>query len=415
MKKHIVILITCVIVAQHTCLAQERVSADNALALAQKVNNYFMYESEPDPTANSFVGGKSRLSNVWMRGTYYNALMNMLTIDWQQQYLDYTYQWGSYHQWRCHNDKYWDNITNADYQCCAKAYLDMYEIYGNDSMYQKVKVNFDNQLSQNKTSYWTWIDAIHMGMPAYIHMYKITGNEVYLNFAYQSYLYTRNTEGGGLFNTQTGLWWRDKAYTDKNIKSDVKTKEGYPCYWSRGVGWVFAALCYAMDYLEPSHEYYQQFLSDYLIMAAAIKNCQQEGGWWTTSLLVPDKYPDMEVTGSGLFLFGLSWGINNGYLSKDDYLATCDKAYEALAACVHENGFVGYIQGSGSKPSDHQPVTSDTVPDFYDFGCGCWLSGVTEYIKTLRSEEAGHLCLLGPHPSTGSGTTASFDRLRNHR
>lgn len=368
--------------------------AEDAFALAKKANDYFMHVVEPDPTKDSYVGGKSRLSNVWMRGTYYNALMNMLQIDWQQEYLDYTYVWGNYHQWRCHNDKYWDNITNADYQCCAKAYLDMYDIYYNDSMYVKVKVNFDHQLAQNNTSYWTWIDAIHMGMPAYVHMYNITGDEAYVKFALDSYLYTRNTEGGGLFNTQTGLWWRDKNYTDKNIKSDVKKKEGYPCYWSRGCGWVFAAMCYCMSYLEENHSenatattLYNTLKSDYLQMAKALKDCQQEGGWWTVSMLAPEKYPNMEVTGTGLFLFGLAWGLNNGLLQKDEYRESCDKAYSALADCVHENGFIGFIQGSGSKPSDHQPVTYDSQPDFYDFGCGCWLSGVTEYVKLLRSEE----------------------------
>lgn len=361
--------------------------ADSTLALIHKVNDYFMYVKEPDPTANSFVGGKSRLSNVWMRGTYYNALMNLYDNDPQTKYLDYTYTWGNYHTWRCHDNKYWDNITNADYQCCTKAYMDMYDIFGNDSMITKVKVNFNNQLKQNKISYWTWIDAIHMAMPSYVHMYKLTGEKQYLDFAYKSYMYTRNTEGGGLFNTTTGLWWRDKAYTDKNIKSDVKNKEGYPCYWSRGDGWVFAALCHSMSYLEREHEYYQQYLADFLLMAQALKKCQTEGGWWTASLLAPDKYPNMEVTGTGLFLFGMAWGINNGYLSEDDYGKVCDKAYKALAECVHKDGFIGFIQGSGSKPSDHQPVTFDSEVDFYDFGCGCWLVGVIEYLKLQRSRE----------------------------
>lgn len=383
--KKIILAIFCI--ATSTAI-HAAVKADEVLALAQKVNNYFMYVSEPDPTADSHVGGKTRLSNVWMRGTYYNGLMNLYEVDARQEYLDYTYKWGSYHQWRCHNDKYWDNITNADYQCCVKAYLDMYDIYGNDSMFVKAKVNFDNEVAIKRIDFWTWIDAIHMGMPAFFNMSNVTHDPIYRDMAFQYYMHTRNAEGGGLFNTDTGLWWRDKNYTDKNIKSDVKKKEGFPCYWSRGDGWVFAALCHTMNYI-PDHTdaYYQQFLADYLLMAKALKACQQPGGWWTASLLAPELYPNMEVTGTGLFLFGMAWGINNGVLPVDEYKPVCDKAYEALAACVHDDGFIGFIQGSGSKPSDAQPVEFDSVPDFYDFGCGCWLVGVSEYIKLLRACE----------------------------
>jgi hypothetical protein len=38
-----------------------------------------------------------------------------------------------------------------------------------------------------------------------------------------------------------------------------------------------------------------------------------------------------------------------------------------------DNGFLGYEQGSGSKPSDDQPVTYTSVPNFDDFGLGLFL------------------------------------------
>ena len=61
-----------------------------------------------------------------------------------------------------------------------------------------------------------------------------------------------------------------------------------------------------------------------------------------------------------------------------------DKAWKALAASVHEDGFIGYNQGTGKEPSAGQPVTFTSVPDFEDYGTGCLLLGAAEYYKLLK-------------------------------
>ena len=64
-------------------------------------------------------------------------------------------------------------------------------------------------MSTGKMGYWTWIDAIQMAMPVYSKMYKVTGERKYLDHAMKMYTWSRDTCGGGLFNTKEGLWWRD--------------------------------------------------------------------------------------------------------------------------------------------------------------------------------------------------------------
>ena len=49
--------------------------------------------------------------------------------------------------------------------------------------------------------------------------------------------------------------------------------------------------------------------------------------------------------------------------------------------CVHADGFLGYVQGTGKQPSDSQPVTYDRCPDFDDYGLGCFLLAGTEIVK----------------------------------
>ena len=48
---------------------------------------------------------------------------------------------------------------------------------------------------------------------------------------------------------------------------------------------------------------------------------------------------------------------------------------------VHPNGYLGYVQGTGKEPKDGQPVAYDSVPDFDDFGTGCFLLAGTEVYK----------------------------------
>ena len=68
-------------------------------------------------------------------------------------------------------------------------------------------------------------------------------------------------------------------------------------------------------------------------------------------------------------------------LERADYLPAIVRAWEAMAAAVHDNGFLGYVQGTGKEPKDGQPVTRDSVPDFEDYGLGCLLLAGSEVYK----------------------------------
>jgi rhamnogalacturonyl hydrolase YesR len=78
----------------------------------------------------------------------------------------------------------------------------------------------------------------------------------------------------------------------------------------------------------------------------------------------------------------MAWGINNGILNRKEYLPVITKGWNALAGeCLHDNGFIGYTQGTGKQPSDGQPVTYDSMPDFEDYGLGCFLLAGSEVYK----------------------------------
>ncbi|MBQ5511318.1 MAG: glycoside hydrolase family 88 protein, partial [Prevotella sp.] len=216
-------------------------NANDVLTTTRKVNNYFM-NKYADPTTPTFVK-KIRPSSLWTRGVYYEGLMALYEIDPDQRYADYTDKWANFHQWTPRNGV---KTTDADDQCCGQTYIDRYIQTGSKDQ-QKIKAiieNLDNQMATGKLGYWTWIDAIQMAMPLYFQVYKITGDRKYADHAMKMYRWTRNECGGGLFNKQSGFWWRDADFVPP-----YKEKDGMDCYWSRGDGWVYAALVRVMNLL----------------------------------------------------------------------------------------------------------------------------------------------------------------------
>ena len=138
-----------------------------------------------------------------------------------------------------------------------------------------------------------------------------------------------------------------------------------------------------MSQLPAKSKEYKELKKDFLLMSEALLKCQHEDGFWHASLVSDVDYPDPEMTGTALFLYGMSWGIQNGLLKSKQYRPACDKAWQALMSCFHSVGFLGWNQGKVKDPSAGQPVTFTSIPDFEDYGTGCYLLGLSEYYKLL--------------------------------
>ena len=385
MKKFILLMLTfCALTNIQGQMPQE------VLSVAQRVNDYFM-KKYSDPTIPTNVG-KIRPSSLWTRAVYYEGLMELYKVDAQQRYIDYTDRWADFHKWTPRN-----GITScdADDQCCEQTYLDRYMMTGQEKMIVHVKENLAHQMKTGNDrkangalyGWWTWIDAIQMAMPVYSKMYRITGEQKYIDHAMRMYTWSRDTLAGGLFNTQEGLWWRDADYVPP-----YKEKDGNNCYWSRGSGWVYAALVKVLEDLEAmpklskqSKKYYKSLKKDFVLMSNGLLKCQREDGFWNPSLMSEANYGGKELTGTALFLYGMSWGMNHGILKNKQYKPACDRAWKAMVKdAVHQDGFLGWVQGTGKDPSAGQPLAYDKVPDFEDYGTGCFLLGAVEYYRLLN-------------------------------
>ena len=395
MRKEIIVSALSLLFSLHSFAAVEAenaaVTPSSVKSVACLVNDYMM-RLWPDPTVPTFAR-RERSSSLWTRAVYYEGLMALYEIDPQQRYLDYTDRWADFHHWTARRGT---TATNADNQCCQQTYIDRHGQHragggGHGAQLDRGRAHLEYQMATGRADYWTWIDAIQMAMPIYSKMFRLTGDTRYILYARDCYRWTRDVCGGGLWNAKDGLWWRDKDFVPP-----YKEADGNDCYWSRGNGWVVAALVKTIDDIEAAAAAHRGCMTrevkafsrllekDYRAMMKALLACQREDGFWNVSLHSPVTFGGPETSGTALFTMGMAWGVRTGRLASPQYRRAADKAWRAMAAdAVHGDGFIGFLQGTGKEPKDGQPVTYTSIPDFEDYGAGCFLLCAVEYYKML--------------------------------
>lgn len=341
-----------------------------------KVNDLYL-KNHPDPGLGIPYYSRKKVyeGNIWTRAVYFEGLMALHSIYPDNRYYDYAYDWGEKFNWGMRRD---DTTTrNADNYACGQTYIDLYRLTPEPKMLTKTKANANMLINTPQVDDWTWIDAIQMGMPVLAKLGKETGDQRYFDKAWDMYEWSRNTLAGGLYNPKDGLWWRDADFVPP-----YKEPNGEDCYWSRGNGWVVAALVKVLEELPADDPHRKDYINDLKAMCEALVKCQREDGFWNVSLHDESNFGGKELTGTALFVYGMAWGVNNGILDRAKYMPVITKAWNAMVNdAVHPNGYLGYVQGTGKEPKDGQPVAYDSKPDFDDYGTGCFLLAGSEVYK----------------------------------
>lgn len=346
---------------------------DDVLKAMVLANNHFMAKW-PTPGCSDCLPGK-RPSNIWTRAVYFEGALALHRINKDPAIRNYAEGWGSFHEWGFRKG---DVTQNPDDQCAGQAYIELYQL--DDTHKEKlehIRANLENWTTQPKLDYYAWIDTLQMSMPCFAKLGVLDNKPVYFDKMSALYDYSKTTLG--LYNSEDHLWWRDAKF-----KPPFTTPGGKNCYWSRGNGWVIAALARTLDVLPADDPHYAEYLKTFKEMSAALLALQRDDGFWNVSLADPNDFGGPETTGTSLFVFGMAWGINKGHLPADTYLPATLKAWNAITSkALHPDGFLGYVQGTGDKPSDGQPVTYDSKTDFDDYGLGCFLLAGSE-VHTLK-------------------------------
>jgi rhamnogalacturonyl hydrolase YesR len=136
-----------------------------------------------------------------------------------------------------------------------------------------------------------------------------------------------------------------------------------------------AAIARVLDYMPADYPDRGKYIQLFTEMSDRIAGLQRSNGMWRMSMLDPASTPDGETSGTGLFCYGLAWGINQGILPKEKYLPVVNKAWSALSDNVEPSGKMDWVQLPGSKPG---VIHHD---DTAEYGVGALLLAGSEMIK----------------------------------
>ena len=373
------------------CFAQKMPNRNAVLRDMKRANTYFM-KKYADPTLPTIVG-KERPSNIWTRGVYYEGLMAFQNVMPEAHLSGYAICWGLFHKWNFNGG---NQTENADNLCCGQTYTEIARLTRADSILAHTDTLMAHWLNSTRKDYWTWIDAIQMAMPL-MAQYGCDKQDIrFFRRMMELYRYTRNETGRiGLYNPIDGLWWRDKSF-----RPPYQEPNGRQCYWSRGNGWVYAALVRVMDELNRARpqmgateqkeidSMQTELTTDFISMSMALKPCQRADGFWNCSLHDATHCGGPETSGTALFVYGMAWGIRNGLLSPAVFQPIILRAWKGMTkTALQKNGFLGYVQGTGKGPEDGQPLSADKEPDFDDFGVGCFLLAGSEMVRLIDASK----------------------------
>ncbi len=320
----------------------------------------------------------------WHQSTYHIGNLEAYEVTKKEEYLNYTTQWAARNAWsgaKSQNPEEWkfsygekdEYVLFGDWQACFQVYIDLYNMQPEEFKIARAKEVMSYQVHTEEEKYWWWIDGLFMVMPVMPRMYDLTQDDIYLQKLHTYYSYTLNE----VYDKETGLLYRDAKY----IYPKHKTKNGVKDFWSRGNGWVFAALARTLDKLPPTDPHYAEYVQVFTKMAETLKSTQQKEGYWTRSILDPEQAPGPESSGTSFFTYGMLWGMNNGILDIDTYNPTAMAGWDYLSnVAVQEDGTLGYVQPIGERAIPGQIVNANSTADF---GVGAFLLAATEMIRYI--------------------------------
>ncbi|MDH8702454.1 rhamnogalacturonyl hydrolase YesR [Dysgonomonadaceae bacterium PH5-43] len=375
--------------------------------------------------ANGYWIGKNATSpgnKLWARSVY-----NMANIDFYKVYPDYKYLqyanlWASTNGWTISGGP---STKDADNHTAGQTYIDLYWLddVKDPTKIKAIKEAIDYRIANNTASDdWWWIDAMLMAMPTivrlgveyndtkyYDKMYALFANirdKLVVNASHADMWPTEyRTKYGagpiltgfedyeGLYDKTDHFWCRDWGFQqnvppkkDPNASwsADVPdtSPNGKKIFWSRGNGWVIAAMARTLQYLPTTDAHRDEYIAILTEMAAALKDCQREDGFWNMNLADDQHFPGQETSGTALFTYGIAWGINNGFLDKETYYPVVAKGWNGLCRdALATSGLLSKVQNVGEGP-----IATSRLASNIDFGVGAFLLAASEVVKLADGE-----------------------------
>src|SRR5438552_366534 len=293
--------------------------------------------------------GTDQAANNWKNATFHVGNLAFVTAGGVSNHV--TRPWAQANKFALPKDK--RGPFFPDTYAPGEVYLDLLPFHP-DTPLTALRAQLKAQVAdvgKGHVTTWNYVDALNMAMPEFARIGVLDKSEATLAAMQKLFNYTEKVAGGkGLFSEADGLWWRDGKYVTTTT------------FWSRGNGWAAMAMAKVLQALpatDPRRGEYQRVL---VKMAAKLATIQRSDGFWNVNLGNPNDFAGPETTGTAMFTYALTWGINHGILPAATYRPVVEKAWTGMVTkAVQSSGLLGFCQGTGQRPSDAQPVTKRSV------------------------------------------------------
>jgi rhamnogalacturonyl hydrolase YesR len=310
------------------------------------------------------------LDRIWTSSVLFSGFIEASKATGDPKYRDAMLTMAQKFDWHLRTP-----YPNADDISVAQTYLDLYlqapapEKIAHTREQLETLIGLKTVKPGDDRLPWWWCDALFMAPPVWAKMYKATGERRYLDYVHTQWQATYDL----LYDQEEHLYARDASYAGPGARREANGKK---IFWSRGEGWVLGGLARTLDYIpddDPKKPFYVTQLRQ---MSARIAQLQDNDGLWHAGLLDPASYPLPEISGSALFVYGMAYGVNRGYLEAATYRPVIEKAWAGIVRHIYADGRLGGIQQTGAEPAYYLPASS------YNYGVGGFLLAAAE-LKTL--------------------------------
>jgi rhamnogalacturonyl hydrolase YesR len=364
--------------APATTIVSEQSINESALDLGARAANWQLDHLDNFDYIPERNREKTADPREWMQAAFYVGLTRWADTVGDQQLIeqiartarDNEYQLGA-------------RPLHGDDHAIGQTYLWVFEKTGDAAAYAQIQTGFDAILADQPTNSleffesetpgfegtcqdrWCWADALFMAPRTWLKLSNATGDPRYFEYADSEYWATTEY----LFSDDYGLFFRDSRYFKR------KSDNGEPVFWSRGNGWVFAALPLIIDDLPEGHPSKARYVELYRKMAESLVKIQNPNGYWPASLMDAGKVTTPETSGTGFITFGLAWGVNNGILNDQATIDVVEKGWSALAAAIGPDGMLHWVQQVGKSPDPVQENETQL------YGVGAFLLAAAEMTR----------------------------------